>query len=95
MRRIRPPQLRKSWLFLEGANEDALRRAPASGADVLIQELEGRARHLVAAFEAARAVGHARVEVDGALVEVPTYNNAKRLLARGEAMFQFERITPA
>jgi citrate lyase subunit beta / citryl-CoA lyase len=53
------------------------------------------ARHLVTAFEAARAAGHARVEVDGALVEVPTYNNAKRLLARGEAMSQFERITPA
>ena len=54
-----------------------------------------RARHLVTAFEAARAAGHARVEVDGALVEVPTYNNAKRLLARGEAMRQFERITQA
>src|SRR6266852_4451341 len=40
MRRIRPPQLCRSWLFLEGANEDVLRRAAASDADVLIQELE-------------------------------------------------------
>jgi hypothetical protein len=29
--------------------------------------------------------------VDGSLVEVPTYHTAKRLLARGEAMRQFER----
>ena len=40
MRRIRPAQFCRSWLFLEGANEAALHRAPASGADVLIQELE-------------------------------------------------------
>jgi len=40
MRRLRPAHLSRSWLFLEGANEDALGRAPASGADVLIQELE-------------------------------------------------------
>jgi len=46
---------------------------------------------IVAAFEAARAKGKARVEVDGSLVEVPTYSNAKRLLARGEALRQFER----
>jgi citrate lyase subunit beta/citryl-CoA lyase len=50
-----------------------------------------RAAKIVAAFEAARAKGEARVEVDGSLVELPTYNNAKRLLARGEAMRQFER----
>src|ERR1700751_1525864 len=30
----------RSWLFLEGANEDVLQRAADSGADVLIQELE-------------------------------------------------------
>jgi citrate lyase subunit beta/citryl-CoA lyase len=40
MRSIRPPRLCRSWLFLEGANEDALRRAGTSRADVLIQELE-------------------------------------------------------
>jgi citrate lyase subunit beta / citryl-CoA lyase len=50
-----------------------------------------RARNIVAAFEAARAAGQARVEVNGSLVEVPTYHTAKRLLARGEAMRQFER----
>jgi citrate lyase subunit beta/citryl-CoA lyase len=48
-----------------------------------------RARRLVAAFETARAKGEARVELDGALVEVPTYSNAKRLLARGEALAAF------
>jgi len=46
---------------------------------------------IVAAFEAARAKGEARVEFDGSLVEVPTYSNAKRLLARGEALRQFAR----
>jgi citrate lyase subunit beta / citryl-CoA lyase len=36
----RPPRLRRSWLFLPGADRDALLSAAASGADVLIQELE-------------------------------------------------------
>jgi len=49
-----------------------------------------RASEIVTAFEAARAKGPARVEIDGSLVEVPTYTNAKRLLARGEALRQFE-----
>ena len=40
MRPIRPAHLCRSWLFLEGANEAVLRGASASGADVLIQELE-------------------------------------------------------
>lgn len=40
------------------------------------------ARHLVDAFEAARAQGLGRIEVDGSLVEVPTYLNARRLLDR-------------
>jgi citrate lyase subunit beta/citryl-CoA lyase len=53
-----------------------------------------RARNIVMAFEAARAKGEARVEVDHSLVELPTYNNARRLLARGEAMRQFERHGP-
>ena len=44
-----------------------------------------RAREIATAFEAARAAGQARVEVDGSLIEVPTYHTAKRLLARGEA----------
>lgn len=36
----RPPDLRRCWLFLPGADRAALLAAPASGADVLIQELE-------------------------------------------------------
>jgi citrate lyase subunit beta/citryl-CoA lyase len=50
-----------------------------------------RAHRIVSAFEAARAAGQARVELDGALVELPTYHNARRLLARGKAMQAFER----
>src|SRR5579871_1169004 len=49
-----------------------------------------RARRLVAAFESARAAGQGRVELDGALVELPAYRTAKRLLARHEAMQEFE-----
>ena len=40
------------------------------------------AQRKVAAFEAARAQGQDRVLVDGLWVEVPTYLNAKRLLAQ-------------
>lgn len=36
----RPPALRRSWLFLPGADRAALLAATHSGADVLIQELE-------------------------------------------------------
>ena len=36
----RPVWLCRSWLFVPGADEDALLAAAASGADVLIQELE-------------------------------------------------------
>ena len=50
-----------------------------------------RARDIVATFEAARAAGRSRAELGGSLIEVPTYTNAKRLIARGEAMRQFER----
>lgn len=50
-----------------------------------------RARRLVAAFESARAAGQGRVELDGALVELPAWHTAKRLLARHEAMQAFER----
>ena len=50
-----------------------------------------RAREIVAAFEAARARGGGRVVVDGSLVEVPTYSNARRLIARDAALRQFDR----
>ena len=49
------------------------------------------ARDIVTAFEAARAEGGGRAELDGSLIEVPTYSNAKRLIARGEALRQFEQ----
>jgi citrate lyase subunit beta/citryl-CoA lyase len=50
-----------------------------------------RAREMVSAFEAARERGGGRVELDGALVEMPAYSNAKRLIARAEALRQVER----
>ena len=43
------------------------------------KELE-RARKIVAAFEKARSLGKDRAKVDGALIEVPIYAAAKRLL---------------
>lgn len=49
-------------------------------------EAIARARRIVDAFDAARAAGHDRAEVEGILVEVPTYLNAKRLIARDEAL---------
>jgi citrate lyase subunit beta/citryl-CoA lyase len=36
----RPPALRRSWLFIPGADRPALLEAQSCGADVLIQELE-------------------------------------------------------
>lgn len=48
-----------------------------------------QAQRIVATFDAARARGEARVELDGSLLEVPTYSNAKRLIARWEALRQF------
>ncbi len=41
-----------------------------------------QARRMVEAFEAARALGEDRALVDGLWVEVPTFLNAKRLLAQ-------------
>src|SRR6195952_425330 len=54
-----------------------------------------RARDIVTAFEAARAQGGARAEHEGSLIEVPTYSNARRLIARGEALQRFDSVTPA
>jgi citrate lyase subunit beta/citryl-CoA lyase len=42
-----------------------------------------KAKRIVAAFEKARAAGKDRAEVDGALIELPIYAAAKRLLVRG------------
>jgi len=49
------------------------------------------ARRLVAAFEEARARGDERCEIDGHLVEVPTVNAARRLIARAEAFAALAR----
>jgi citrate lyase subunit beta/citryl-CoA lyase len=40
MRNIRPPALRRSWLFVGGVDREALQSAATSGADVIIQEFE-------------------------------------------------------
>ena len=40
MEEIRPPELRRSWLFVGGSDDAALARAGESGADVIILELE-------------------------------------------------------
>ncbi len=48
------------------------------------------ARRVIAAFEAARARGEDRVDVDGNLVEVPSYMNARRLVARADALADAE-----
>lgn len=57
------------------AHADAVNRA----FDPTPSEL-ARARRVVAAFEKARAAGQERATVDGALIEVPIYAAAKRLL---------------
>jgi citrate lyase subunit beta/citryl-CoA lyase len=49
-----------------------------------------KARRIVAAFDTARARGEERVDVEGNLVEVPSYMNARRLLARAEALMGHE-----
>lgn len=50
-----------------------------------------RAHEIVGLFEAARRHGGGRAEFDGALVEMPTYSNAKQLIARAEELQQYER----
>jgi citrate lyase subunit beta / citryl-CoA lyase len=45
-----------------------------------------RASAVIKAFETARARGLDRIEVDGLIVEIPTYLSAQRLLARATAL---------
>jgi len=45
-----------------------------------------RAERVVVSFEAAQADGAGRAELDGSLVEVPMYLNAKRLIERARAL---------
>jgi citrate lyase subunit beta/citryl-CoA lyase len=49
-----------------------------------------RCRKVVAAFEAARARGEARVEIDGVQVEVPIWRNAVAVLERARALAAFD-----
>ena len=48
-----------------------------------------RAQRIVEAFDAARARGQDRVDLDGILVEVPSYLNARRLLERAAELAAF------
>ena len=49
-----------------------------------------QAREVIHAFEAARGAGKAGARVDGNLVEMPIYMNAKRLIERALALKQME-----
>jgi len=49
------------------------------------EEVE-KAERIVEAFESAQEAGAGRAEVDGSLVEVPIYLNAKRLIERARAL---------
>lgn len=55
------------------------------------EEEVAAARRLVSAFEEARTRGDERCEIDGHLVEVPTVNAARRLIARAEAFAALAR----
>lgn len=69
----RPAHLRRSWLFVHGAERRRLEAAPATGADVLIQELEDftpaaqrpaarlLAREILPAWRAAGAISAVRI----------------------------------
>jgi len=54
-------------------------------------EKVAEARRIVEAFETAQARGEGGVELDGNLVELPTYLNARRLLARADAFANLSR----
>ncbi len=45
-----------------------------------------QARRIVSTFEDAQARGEGRVELDGSLIETPTYTTAKRVLQRADAL---------
>jgi citrate lyase subunit beta/citryl-CoA lyase len=91
-----------TWRDTEGAVADALRarrlgyrakslvvaeHARAINAALTPAPAEvAQARRVVQAFERARGEGLGGVELDGSMVELPIYLNAKRLLARAEAL---------
>ncbi len=63
-----------------GIINDVLTPSPAEVAE---------ARRIVDAFDAAQASGQGRVELDGNLIEVPTFTNAQRLLQRADELAAF------
>jgi len=54
-----------------------------------------RARRIVSAFEKARASGRERARVGGALIEVPMYAAARRLIERAQAFAALESKRPS
>ena len=93
MRQIRPAKLRRSWLFVGGADEAQLITAADSNADVLIHELEdftapsqrAKAREIspsvLAAWKGRGAITRVDVSKDGGM----TWETA-RLAKPGEKM---------
>ena len=85
MSATRPPNLRRTWLFVGGADDTALAAATTSGADVIILELEdftppaerpaarARVAEVLAAWRAQGAVVAVRVnplETDDGLADL-------------------------
>lgn len=70
----------RSKSCVSAAHADLINRVLTPSAEEV-----AKAERLIAAFEAARARGAERADVDGNLVEVPSYLNAKRLVARAAA----------
>ena len=100
----RPPRARRSWLFLPGADIEALRAGPASGADVLIQELEDftppplrrQARAVSAgAFAHWRAAGHVVAARVNPLEECGRDDLAAIMLGRPDVVMLAMAQTPA
>ena len=51
----------------------------------------GRAREVVTKFETAQGAGAGRMELNGTLVELPIYLNAKRVTERAEALAEYDQ----
>ena len=69
----------RSWLFVEHAA--IINQVLTPTADAV-----RRAQNIVSGFEAARERDEGRVEIDGSLVEWPSYLNAMRLLERARVL---------
>ncbi len=51
-----------------------------------VRDVITEAQQIVAAFVSAQSSGQGRAELDGNLIEVPTFTNAQRLLALTDAL---------